>query len=99
MGSSRGDRPLVKLCVSLKTTYDTANDVYYDNQFARKVAKAREEGKAGVGGANNDGWDDENYDYIVTHGEILCGRYRVRGQGCQIEDTIDGDCDFSLRAC
>jgi hypothetical protein len=31
----------------------------------------------GPGGAQNDGWDDENYDYIVTPGEIFFGRYRM----------------------
>lgn len=32
----------------------------------------------GAGGPNNNGWDDENYDYIVTSGELFYGRYKIR---------------------
>lgn len=32
----------------------------------------------GAGGVNNNGWDDENYDYIVTPGELFYGRYKIK---------------------
>lgn len=32
----------------------------------------------GAGGPNNNGWDDENYDYIVTAGELFYGRYKIK---------------------
>jgi hypothetical protein len=31
-----------------------------------------------VSGVNNNGWDDENFDYIITPGAILDGRYRIK---------------------
>ena len=29
-------------------------------------------------GVNNNGWDDENHDYIFTRGEIINNRYTVK---------------------
>ena len=66
----------MKLSVSLIDTYKHINTVYYEERDARRAARAKEKGKAG--GTNNNGWDDENYDYIVTQGELFYGRYRIR---------------------
>ena len=49
-------------------------------------------------GTHNNGWDDENYDYIVTSGELFYGRYRIKerigkgsfGQVVRAEDTENG---------
>jgi hypothetical protein len=85
-GRLPADRPLVKLSVSLIDTYKHINTVYYEERDARRAARAKEKksaaaastGSGGGGGGNNYGWDDDNYDYIVTPGEIFFGRYRMR---------------------
>ena len=85
VGRKPADRPLIKLSVSLIDTYKQINTVYYEDRDARrharakeKSAKAQEQQQQGVGGANNHGWDDENYDYIVTQGEIFYNRYKIK---------------------
>lgn len=73
------DRPLIKLSVSLIDTYKTINTVYYESRDARRAARQKEKGmKQGAGGTNNNGWDDENYDYIITQGEMFYGRYKIK---------------------
>ena len=83
MGRKPTDRPLIKLSVSLIDTYKQINTVYYEDREARRLARAKEKSArtqqpAGVGGTNNHGWDDENYDYIVTPGEIFYNRYKIK---------------------
>ena len=86
MGRKPTDRPLIKLSVSLIDTYKQINTVYYEDREARRQARAKEKSTraaqqqlpAGVGGTNNHGWDDENYDYIVTPGEIFYNRYKIK---------------------
>ena len=84
VGRKPADRPLIKLSVSLIDTYKQINTVYYEDRDARRQARAKEksakalEQQQGVGGANNHGWDDENYDYIVTQGEIFYNRYKIK---------------------
>jgi hypothetical protein len=41
-------------------------------------AQQQPQSMIGAGGANNNGWDDENYDYIVTPGELFSGRYKIK---------------------
>jgi hypothetical protein len=58
----------------------------------------------GAGGLNNNGWDDENYDYIVTSGELFYGRYRIKerigkgsfGQVVRAED-IESKRDVAIK--
>ena len=71
------DRPLIKLSVSLIDTYKTINAVYYEERDARRAARAKEKAKKGQG-SNNSGWDDENYDYIISAGELFYGRYKIK---------------------
>jgi hypothetical protein len=84
VGRKSAERPLIKLSVSLIDTYKHINTVYYEDRDARRNARAKEksakalEQQQGVGGANNHGWDDENYDYIVTQGEIFYNRYKIK---------------------
>ena len=77
MGRPPADRPLIKLSVSLIDTYKKINTVYYEERDARRAARAKEKAQKGQG-TNNNGWDDENYDYIVTQGEMFYGRYRIK---------------------
>jgi hypothetical protein len=73
-GRLPSDRPLMKLSVSLIDTYKHINTVYYEERDARRKTKEKNKGT----GANNNGWDDENYDYIITPGELFYGRYRIK---------------------
>jgi hypothetical protein len=77
VGRLPSDRPLIKLSVSLIDTYKQINTVYYEERDARRAARAKEKAQKGQG-TNNNGWDDENYDYIVTSGELFYGRYRIK---------------------
>jgi len=76
VGRLPADRPLMKLSVSLIDTYKQINTVYYEERDARRAARAKEKASKGHG-TNNNGWDDENYDYIVTPGELFNGRYKM----------------------
>jgi hypothetical protein len=75
---------------SLIDTSKQINKVYYEERDARRAAQSGAKGSEGGQGANNNGWDDENYDYIVTSGEMFYGRYVIKerigkgsfGQGC-----------------
>lgn len=76
-GRLPADRPIVKLSVSLIDTYKHINRVYYEERDARRAARAAQKAQKGQG-ANNNGWDDDNYDYIVTSGEMIYGRYVIK---------------------
>jgi dual specificity tyrosine-phosphorylation-regulated kinase 1 len=94
VGRLPADRPLIKLSVSLIDTYKHINTVYYEERDARRRNKEKKQGAgvggggggSGPGGAsgaagtgaNNNGWDDENFDYIITPGELFYGRYRIK---------------------
>jgi len=79
--------PLRKLSVDLIRTYKYINTVYY----AAKRAKKKDVG------ANNDGYDDDNHDYIVKPGEVWQERYEIKtllgkgsfGQVTEAYDTRD----------
>jgi hypothetical protein len=77
VGRLPADRPLVKLSVSLIDTYKQINTVYYEERDARRAARAKEKAQKGQG-ANNNGWDDENYDYLITSGELFYGKYIIK---------------------
>eukprot|EP00042_Codosiga_hollandica_P055289 m.770651 g.770651 ORF g.770651 m.770651 type:complete len:618 (-) comp59084_c0_seq1:449-2302(-) len=77
--------PLRKLTVNLIRTYKHINTVYY----AQKKSKKKEQVAT-----YNDGYDDENHDYIVKPGEILNDRYEVKvllGKGSfgQVAEALD----------
>ena len=76
-GRLPAERPLIKLSVSLIDTYKNINTVYYQDRDARRAARSKS-GKSGAAGTYNSGWDDENYDYIVTPGELFYGRYKIK---------------------
>lgn len=93
VGRLPADRPLVKLSVSLIDTYKQINKVYYEERETRRAARAAQKAQKGSG-ANNNGWDDENYDYIITNGEMFFGRFVIKeriGKGSfgQVVRAID----------
>ncbi|XP_017892867.1 serine/threonine-protein kinase minibrain isoform X2 [Ceratina calcarata] len=70
--------PLRKLSVDLIKTYKHINEVYY----AKKKRRAQQ--MQGEDGSHkkerklyNDGWDDENHDYIIKNGEKFLDRYEI----------------------
>lgn len=73
--------PLRKLSVDLIKTYKHINEVYY----AKKKRRAQQTQHDGDGGQHrkkerklyNDGYDDENHDYIIKHGEKFLDRYEI----------------------
>ncbi len=78
--------PLRKLSVDLIKTYKYINEVYYAKKKRRAQQaqheetghhRTKKERKAAAAGAGlyNDGFDDENDDYIIKHGEKFLERY------------------------
>jgi len=73
--------PLRKLSVDLIKTYKHINEVYY----AKKKRRAAAAQHGDEGGQHrkkerklyNDGYDDENHDYIIKHGERFADRYEI----------------------
>ncbi|XP_015518358.1 serine/threonine-protein kinase minibrain [Neodiprion pinetum] len=70
--------PLRKLSVDLIKTYKHINEVYY----AKKKRRAQQlQGEDGSHKKEkkiyNDGWDDDNHDYIIKNGEKFLDRYEI----------------------
>ncbi|XP_070551677.1 dual specificity tyrosine-phosphorylation-regulated kinase 1A-like isoform X1 [Ptychodera flava] len=70
--------PLRKLSVDLIKTYKHINEVYYAKKKRR--AKEAQDGETTTKKPTrvyNDGYDDDNYDYIVKNGEKWNDRYEI----------------------
>jgi len=70
--------PLRKLSVDLINTYKYINQVYYANKKKRQAAMnqnmySKKERKE----VFNEGYDDENWDYIVKSGEVFNDRFQI----------------------
>mmetsp|Transcript_22305 Transcript_22305/g.25833 ORF Transcript_22305/g.25833 Transcript_22305/m.25833 type:complete len:651 (+) Transcript_22305:782-2734(+) len=130
VGRLQGDRPLIKLTVSLIDTYKCINTVYYQEREARRAARGSNKSVTSSSsttltqkqqqqsqnqshsniqqqflpesvaesqqhGTNNNGWDDDNYDYIINSGELFYhGRYRIeerigKGSFGQVVRVVD----------
>jgi len=71
-----------KLSVNLIDTYKMINQVYYEKRKRRQEEKAATASSSSSGkkerkGVINNGYDDDNYDYIVKNGELFNERYIV----------------------
>ncbi|KAF0296529.1 Serine/threonine-protein kinase minibrain [Amphibalanus amphitrite] len=66
--------PLRKLSVDLIKTYKHINEVYYAKR--RRQQNQREEGKK-ERKIYNDGFDDDNHDYVIKNGEKFQDRYEI----------------------
>jgi dual specificity tyrosine-phosphorylation-regulated kinase 1 len=70
------DRPLYKLSVRLIDTYKHINKIYY--QARAQQTRSQNELSGNRGGVHNDGYDDQQYDYILKNDEIFHDRYLLR---------------------
>ncbi|XP_057302495.1 dual specificity tyrosine-phosphorylation-regulated kinase 1A-like [Hydractinia symbiolongicarpus] len=68
--------PLRKLSTDLIKTYKHINEVYY-NKKKRRADKERADGEFHKKGKRNDGYDDDNFDYIIRSGEKFLDRYEI----------------------
>jgi hypothetical protein len=68
------DRPVFKLSVQLIDTYKYINKVYYEAK-AKRLSEQKDQTRGGV---HNDGYDDQNYDYILQGDEIVNDRYILK---------------------
>jgi dual specificity tyrosine-phosphorylation-regulated kinase 1 len=69
------ERPIFKLSVRLIDTYKHINRVYYEAR-ARRSREAIDANRRG--GVYNDGYDDQQYDYIIINEEIFYDRYILK---------------------
>ncbi|CAK9303937.1 unnamed protein product [Gordionus sp. m RMFG-2023] len=67
--------PLYKLSVDLIKTYKYINGLYYAKK--KKRTQHTLENLSKKNKIYNDGFDDENHDYIVRHGEKWFNRYQI----------------------
>lgn len=97
--------PLLKLSVDLIRTYKHINEVYY----AKKKRRAQQ--LVGEDGSHkkerklyNDGYDDDNHDYIIKRGEKFLDRYEIsspigRGSFGQVVKAFDHEeqCQVAIK--
>lgn len=69
--------PLRKLSVDLIRTYKHINEVYYAKKKRRAQPAGEDAGHKKERRLQNDGYDDENQDYIVRSGEKFLDRYEI----------------------
>uniref|UniRef100_A0A8C2AKJ6 dual-specificity kinase n=1 Tax=Cyprinus carpio TaxID=7962 RepID=A0A8C2AKJ6_CYPCA len=70
--------PLRKLSIDLIKTYKHINEVYYAKKKRRhQQGQSEDSSHKKERKVFNDGYDDENYDYIVKNGEKWMDRYEI----------------------
>uniref|UniRef100_A0A1B6KQA7 dual-specificity kinase n=1 Tax=Graphocephala atropunctata TaxID=36148 RepID=A0A1B6KQA7_9HEMI len=70
--------PLRKLSVDLIKTYKHINEVYYAKKKRRaQQTQGEDSSHKKERKLYNDGYDDDNHDYIIKHGEKFLDRYEI----------------------
>lgn len=70
--------PLRKLSVDLIKTYKHINEVYYAKKKRRaQQSQGEDSSHKKEKKLYNDGYDDDNHDYIIQHGEKFLDRYEI----------------------
>ncbi|XP_072166377.1 dual specificity tyrosine-phosphorylation-regulated kinase 1B-like [Diadema setosum] len=73
-----GQAPLRKLSIDLIKTYKHINEVYYAKKKRRALpAQGDDTSHKKEKRLYNDGYDDDNYDYIIKNGEKWNDRYEI----------------------
>ncbi|KAJ6251248.1 serine/threonine-protein kinase minibrain [Anaeramoeba flamelloides] len=70
---SNSERPVVKMSVGLLNTYKTINKKYYEKKMQKEL-KNKSQGSLPL---YNNGYDDENYNYVFKENEIFAGIYQI----------------------
>jgi len=102
-----GTAPLRKLSVDLIKTYKHINEVYYAKKKRRAQQTQHEESgqhRKKERKLYNDGYDDENHDYIIKPGEKFLDRYEIDtligkgsfGQVVKAKDEVEG-CHVAIK--
>jgi len=102
-----GTAPLRKLSVDLIKTYKHINEVYYAKKKRRAQQTQHEESgqhRKKERKLYNDGYDDENHDYIIKPGEKFLDRYEIDtligkgsfGQVVKAKDELEG-CHVAIK--
>lgn len=71
------EAPLRKVSTDLIKTYKHINEVYYTKKKKRVDKEKTDTDLSKKQGKHNEGYDDENYDYIIKSGEKFLDRYEI----------------------
>jgi len=74
------ERLVHRLTVKLIDTYAQVNQSYYD----AKALRLKEQ----RGGVHNEGFDDQNYDYILIVDEVFADRYTIKHRIGKVTNII-----------
>lgn len=56
--------------------------------YEAKAKKLREKNESHRGGVHNDGYDDQNYDYIIRGDELFNDRYVIKYRMGKVTNTL-----------